>query len=176
MSGLELNKIAGAILLAALIGMVGGKIADLLYRPVLDPHQRGYKVDVKDINTSDTSQPSDPMANLDIEELMKSANADSGQKIFKKCMSCHTINKGGYAKVGPNLWNIVGALKISSPDFAYSSAMRKMGGKWDLESLFKFLHKPQSYIPGTKMSFIGLKDPKDIANVIAYLLSNSDKK
>jgi cytochrome c len=89
-------------------------------------------------------------------------------------MSCHTINKDGPTKVGPNLWNIVGAPKISSPNFAYSSAMQKAGGIWDIPSLFQFLHKPQTFIPGTKMSFIGLNNPQDIANVIAYLKLNSN--
>jgi cytochrome c len=174
MSGLELNKIAASILLASLIGMVGGKIADLLYRPILDPEKRGYQVEVKDIVANNVA-PVDPMANLDIESLMKTANADAGAQIFKKCMSCHTINKGGVAKVGPNLWNIVGAQKISANGFAYSAAIQQVGGIWDLDSLFKFLHKPQAYIPGTKMSFIGLSNPQDIANVIAYLKQNSDK-
>jgi cytochrome c len=175
MSGLELNKIAAAILLAALIGMIGGKIADLLYKPILDPEKRGYQVEVKDNQNNGANPHIDPMANLDIPSLMKLANADAGQQIFKKCMSCHTVNKGGINKVGPNLWNIVGANKISSPTFSYSSAMIAKGGVWNLESLFKFIHKPQVFVPGTKMSFIGLNNPQDIANVIAYLIQNSDK-
>ena len=175
MSGIELNKIAASILLAALVGMIGGKIADLLYRPVLDPEKRGYQIEVKDIADSNSTAQIDPMANLDIESLMKSANSEAGQQIFKKCMSCHTIAKGGQTKVGPNLWGVVDSSKISVLGFSYSSAMKSAGGIWDIPSLFKFLHKPQLYIPGTKMSFIGLSNIQDIANVIAYLKQNSDK-
>jgi cytochrome c len=176
MSGLELNKIAAAILLAALVGMISGKIADLLYQPILDPEKRGYQVEITNVENNSDQTPIDPMANLDIETIMKSANADAGQQVFKKCLSCHTINKGGPIKVGPNLWNIVGASKISAEGFSYSAAMKSAGGIWDLPSLFKFLHKPQAYIKGTKMSFIGLNNPQDIANVIAYLMKNSDKQ
>ena len=75
----------------------------------------------------------------------------------------------GANKVGPNLWGIVGAKKARRSDFLYSKAMTNKGGRWTKEELYHFLHKPSKYLPGTKMSFVGISKAEDISNVIAYL-------
>ena len=174
MSGIELNKIVAAILLAALIAMLSGKIANLLYRPVLDPEQRGYKIESSDESTMDEEdKPVDHLANLNIEELMTHANSNKGKVVFKKCLTCHTINKDAHNKIGPNLWNIVNNKKANKI-YSYSKPLLSKGGNWDYLSLFHFIYKPQKYIPGTKMSFIGIRNFEDIVNLIKYLESNSD--
>ena len=167
MSGLELNKIVAAILLASLITMLVGVVSNTLYKPKLEVTQRGYQIEVAEDSSSDIPvQPKEP---LNIEGLMANANAESGAKTIKKCVACHSFNQGGASKVGPNLWKIVSAQKGKKLGYPYSKAMLAAGGNWDNESLFHFLKRPGQYMPGTKMSFAGIRKPEDIANVIAYL-------
>ncbi|NBV06002.1 MAG: cytochrome c family protein [Proteobacteria bacterium] len=106
---------------------------------------------------------------IDLATMMKTADFDRGAKIFKKCMSCHSIGKGEAAKVGPNLYGIVGRARGSFAGFSYSAAMKAKGGSWDAESINQFITKPKDYLPGTKMGFAGLKKPQDRADVILYL-------
>jgi cytochrome c len=168
MSGFELNKIAGSILLASLIAMVSATVVNILYKPNLHPKQRGYEIAVSnDQNTSNA--PPAPETPLDIPALMKIANADVGEVIVKKCVACHSLDKGGPNKVGPHLWNVIGRAKGSVEGYNYSAAMTAKGGKWDYEDLFHMLHKPSQFLPGTKMSFAGISKPEDVANVIEYL-------
>lgn len=97
------------------------------------------------------------------------ASADAGKDVFGKCKACHTIDKDGKNGAGPNLWDIVGRARASHPGFAYSDALKAKAGNWDYAGLAQFIHKPAAYAPGTKMSFAGLADDKDLANLIAYL-------
>ncbi|HJK86663.1 MAG TPA: cytochrome c family protein [Candidatus Megaira endosymbiont of Nemacystus decipiens] len=168
MSGLELNKIIAAILLASLIAMLSGFVANILYKPKLEIAERGFKVEVDDVSSDENTKKDEP---VDIAKLMAQANAENGSKLIKKCVSCHSFNKGGANKIGPNLWNVVDSAKASNTDFAYSKAFLALRGSdnWDVESLYLFLNKPSRYVPGTKMSFVGIRKPQDIADVIAYL-------
>ncbi len=168
MSGFELNKLIASILLASLIAMLVGTLVNILYKPILSPAQRGYKVAVtedSDIVANNTT----PETPIDVPALMKLANAEAGSNVAKKCMACHTLGKGEPHKVGPNLWNIVGETKGVREGYKFSPALTAKGGKWTEEDLFHFLHKPRLFIPGTKMSFVGLDKPQDIANVIEFL-------
>jgi len=110
----------------------------------------------------------------EITPLLASADIDNGEKLFKKCASCHTNNKGGENKVGPAMWGIVDRAKGSSEGFAYSGALANFGGNWSVEELNKFLLKPKQYIEGTKMNFNGLKKDEDRADLIKYLSSLAD--
>jgi cytochrome c len=172
MSGLELNKIVAAILLSSLIAMLVGFTANIIYKPKLQADTRGYKVDVLEVEETNKVEATEKP--IDIAELMSKANATEGEKIAKKCISCHSFEKGGPNKIGPNLWNIVNGPTAHRSDFVYSKVLMERKGKWDVESLFAFLHKPSKFLPGTKMSFIGLSKPEDIANMIAYLQTNSE--
>ncbi|MDP4708722.1 MAG: cytochrome c family protein [Rickettsiaceae bacterium] len=165
-SGLELNKIAAAILLASLIAMVVGVVSNALYKPKLEIAERGYQIEVAEDDGASTATEE---VELNIEELMAAANAEAGAKTIKKCVACHTFDQGGANKVGPNLWKIINAQKGKRPGFAYSKVMAEVGGIWDEQQLFDFLKKPGKYLPGTKMSFAGIRKPEDIADVIAYL-------
>jgi cytochrome c len=94
--------------------------------------------------------------------------------IAKQCMACHNFAKGGPNMVGPNLWGVLGGPHAHKKDYSYSDAMKNFKGTWDYESVNKFIHKPQEFVPGTKMGFAGLKKVQDRADVIAWLRLQSD--
>ncbi len=173
MSGIELNKIVASILLASLIAMMVGFIANILYKPILHP-ERGYNVEVTESSNNVSEAKSDLEQSIDVAELMKNANAEAGKNIAKKCLMCHSFDKDGANKIGPDLWNIVGKEKAKTENYKYSTALSSKGGIWDEDNLFHFLHKPSQYIKGTKMSFAGLNKPQDIANVIMFLKTLHD--
>lgn len=106
-------------------------------------------------------------------ERLAAASVEKGQEAAKKCLTCHTFNQGGGVKVGPNLYGVVGRPKASFPGFAYSDGMKSQGGAWTYEDLDKFLTKPSAMVAGTKMTFAGLPDSSERADVIAYLRSVS---
>ena len=107
-------------------------------------------------------------------DLLATASLENGEKIYKKCGSCHNYNKGGKSKLGPNLWDIINRPKANSQGFAYSDALAKFGGSWTYEELNNFLYKPKEYIKGTKMNFAGLKNTQDRADIILFLREQSD--
>ncbi len=176
MSGREYNKIAAGILVASLIAMISGKVVDILYQPNLNPSQRGYvvHVDQQQSDGSEAAAPAPEVFQIDIKALMAKASAEIGAGIYTKCAVCHTKEKGGPNRVGPNLWEIVGRKKASHEGYSYSSSLTAIGGEWDYDGLAHFIHKPSSYAKGTKMSFAGISKPDDIANLIAYLRTLSD--
>lgn len=110
----------------------------------------------------------------DVSALLASADAIAGAKTFRKCKSCHTTKKGGKNRVGPNLWDVVGRAKASAAGYNFSGVLKGLGGAWTYRDLDAFLASPKGFAKGTKMSFAGLKKPKDRAAVIIYLRSLSD--
>ena len=109
-----------------------------------------------------------------IESLLASANIESGKKVAKKCMQCHTFEQGGKTKLGPNLWGVFGSQIARLSNYSYSKALRSKNNEfWTVENLNKFIYKPKDFAKGTKMSFAGLKKTKDRVNLIAYI---SDQK
>lgn len=172
MSGFEWNKIAGAVLLAGLIAMVVGTVADSLYQPVLEPEKRGYEIAVAS-DVEETAGVTVKEEIIDVPTLLASADPESGKKVSKKCATCHSFDQGGPNKVGPGLWGIVGNSKAAHDGFTYSEALQTQSGKWDYDALFAFLKAPKKYVPGTKMAFAGISKPKDIADLVVYLRSLS---
>lgn len=171
MKDLELNKIAAAILVAGIIFMVSSNVANILYPSGQPAKNRGYLIEVNSSAeaSSKQAQQAKPQEEVDIKALLAAADVTNGEKQFKKCAMCHTINPGGPNRVGPNLHAIFGANKASKPGFAYSDAMKAKGGNWNEEALYEFIENPKLYVPGTKMAFAGIKKPQEIADLIAYL-------
>jgi cytochrome c len=173
MDSFEVNKIIAAILMVALLVIGLGKIADSVFH-VKKPKNPGYQVEVEKQLTSDTSQMVEAEEKIDIAAVMALGDVANGEKIFKKCAACHSINKGGKNKIGPALYNVVDRKVGSIDGYKYSKTLASYGKDWTFEELNGYLQKPASYLKGTKMSFAGLKKEKDRASVIKYLNQNSD--
>ena len=151
MSSFEINKIMGAIFSVALLILIITNIADTLYH-----EKENDNVELSEVN---------------IEERLANADINQGLKIIKKCEACHTLDMGGKNKLGPNLHNVVSRKIASVENFKYSKALLELNDNWNNENLDRFLENPKKWAPGTKMIFIGLKDPLDRANIIKYLQS-----
>ena len=173
MDSFELNKIIAAILMVALLVIGLGKISDGIFH-VKKPKTPGYQVEVENQLTSGTSQATAIVEKIDIAAVMALGDIVSGEKIFKKCVACHSIKKGGKNKIGPALYNVVGRVVGGVDDYKYSKALASYGKEWTFEELNGFLKKPSSYLKGTKMSYAGLRKEKDRASIIKYLNQNSD--
>ena len=173
MDSFELNKIIAAVLMVVLLVIGLGKIADGVFH-VKKPENPGYRVEVESKLTLNASQTLEVVKKIDIATVMASGDLSSGEKIFKKCAACHSINKGGKNKIGPALYNVVGRAVGGVDDYKYSKALASYGKEWTFEELNGFLTKPSSYLKGTKMSYAGLRKEKDRASVIQYLNQNSD--
>jgi cytochrome c len=172
MNSFEFNKIAGAFLMSLLIITVIGHIGNFIIpKPVVSHEDAGHEVNAEAQTAAAPAAPAKPIA-----ELLKTASAEEGAKIFKtKCTSCHNSDKGGANKVGPNLWNIVGDAKADPAlGFNFSDAMKAKGGDWTYDDLSAFLINPKGFVPGTRMTFVGLKKDEERANVIAFLRAQAD--
>ena len=181
MSGLEVNKIIAAIIMAILIIFLISNVGDLIVN--IDKEKQGKNankietfavVDSKDMEKNNSEQVKKLESIEQISPLLINASLEKGEKLFKKCGSCHNYKKEGANKVGPNLWNIINRAKASSEGFAYSTALSTLGGKWTYEELAQFLYKPKDYVKGTKMNFSGLKKVEDRANIVFFLREQSD--
>ncbi len=115
-----------------------------------------------------------PASAADLEARLAAADPGRGKKVFRKCAACHTVEKGGRKKIGPNLWGIVGAPAGAREGFRYSRAMAAFGGSWTPERLDAYLTKPRALVKGGSMSFVGLKRGRDRADVIAFLNEMGD--
>ena len=173
MDSFELNKIIAAILMVALLVIGLDKMADGIFL-VKKPKKPGYKIEVESQLSSEISQATEVVEKIDINAIMVLGDITSGEKIFKKCAACHSINKGGKNKIGPALYNVVGRAVGGVDDYKYSKALASYGKGWTFEELNGFLTKPSSYLKGTKMSYAGLRKETDRASVIKYLNQNSD--
>ena len=177
MSGLEVNKIIAAIIMAILIVLAISKVGDLVVKKQGKNDVKkvtAYIIDLPETNASQSENLKKFEVLEPISPLLMNASLEKGKKLFKKCGSCHNYEKGSANKVGPNLWNIINRPKASVNGFAYSKALVDIGGKWTYEELSEFLYKPKQYAEGTKMNFSGLKKAEDRANLIFFLRDHSD--
>lgn len=168
----EANKIAGAILAAMILAMVSGIISNMLVHPKL-LEQPAYAIaggEAVSAGPAAAAAGPDPVA-----PLFASADINAGKDKAKLCITCHSFDKGGPNRIGPNLYGIVGdEIAHDRGGFAFSEALKGKGGTWTVDNLNTWLWKPQTFARGTKMTFIGLPKAQDRANVIAYLNSLSD--
>lgn len=108
-----------------------------------------------------------------LDDRLAKANPAKGQAVFARCGTCHTVEEGGAAKIGPNLWAIIDRPVASVDGFAYSDALKEYGGTWELERLDAFLADPAGTIAGTRMMVPGVTDDAERADLIAYLNQHS---
>jgi len=167
MWSMNTNKYLGGLIVVAWLLLIVDFVGDHLIPPV-EPvvskaSAESVPVDKTAVKTTASEQP--------LNVLLASASIDRGKKVAKKCVSCHTFEKSGKNKVGPNLYDIIGKTRGAVSGFTYSGAIKAMGGKWGFDDLNQFLAKPKKFMPGTKMSFSGVKKSGDRAALILYLRS-----
>ena len=173
MDSFELNKVAGAVLVAGIFLMVTGIIG----RALVSPEHEEKPVIVAtgaEAPAAPSGGEAAPAAIEPIAPLLANANVDAGKTAARQCQTCHSLEKGGPNKVGPDLWDVIGRKRAGHEGFAYSKAMQDKGGEWDYESLNHFLQSPQGFVKGTKMTFAGIRKAETRADVIAYLRTLSD--
>ena len=173
MDSFEINKIVAAILMVALLIIGISKLSDSIFH-VKKPEKPGYVVEVDEVTTASVKKDSSEDVEVDIAALMAMGDVISGEKIFKKCAACHSINKGGKNNIGPALYNVVGRKVGGVADYKYSKALIAYDKEWTFEELNGFLIKPAKWIRGTKMAYAGLRRESDRASVIKYLNQSSD--
>lgn len=173
MNSFELNKIAGAVLFCLLIIMGVNQFGNMLIHPktLAEP---AFRIEVAEEAPKGGAPAAAEEQDPPVAGLLAAASADAGKKAFGKCAACHSVDKGGAAKVGPNLFDIVQSPKGHMAGFAYSDAIKKTEGAWTYDNLYTFLKNPKAYAPGTKMAYAGSKSAKERADLIAYLRSLSD--
>ena len=175
MDSFEINKIIASILLVALLIIGISKISNIIFK-VDKLDSSAYKVELPDDGAKQISGENTMKADdkVDISALMALGDIAHGEKVFKKCSACHSIEAGGGNKIGPALYNVVGRKIAAVEDYKYSKALVEYKKNWSFEELNGFLIKPQKWIKGTKMAYAGLRKEKDRASVILYLNKYSD--
>ena len=168
MDSFELNKFAGAILGVLLFVMSVNILTGALFSP-RKPAVPGYDLPAPAEETAAAAGAGPQAAAEPLPVLLAKADVGKGQASFKKCAACHTAEKGGPNKVGPNLYGVVGKPKGQVPGFNYSGPLKGKGGDWSYEELNAFIQNPKAHIPGTIMAFAGIPQAGERADLLAYL-------
>lgn len=167
------NKIAGAVLGTALLVFGLNELSGAIFATE-HPEKPGFAIEVADATTGGGGEATAGAEEKPLTELLASADAAKGEAAHKKCLACHDFTKGGPNKTGPNLWDVVERPIASHEGFAYSDGLKAHSGdKWTYENIFKFIHNPKEFAPGTKMT-LAVKSPTERANILAYLRTLSD--
>lgn len=167
----EMNKVFAAVLVAGIVASLSGFIAGQLV-----PSEKIAEdaVAIESAAESTAGGVAAPAGPEPILAMIAAADVAKGEKLSKVCAACHSFDKGGVMKIGPNLWNTVNGPKAHIAGFSYSQGLKSMGGKWTYDALNHFFWKPKAYIADTKMTFVGLKKPEDRAALIAWLRMQAD--
>lgn len=168
MDSFEANKIFGALLGTVFVLFGGSLVAENIFHSEI-PEQPGYAIVAPEPTEGGAAAPEA----VPIATLLQDADAEAGSTVFRRCQACHSNEDGAPAGVGPHLWNVVNREVAHDPGFSYSAAMTAFaeGGavSWDYQHLNDFLVNPRAHIPGTAMSFAGIQNDGDRADLIAYL-------
>jgi cytochrome c len=162
------NTIAGWVLFAGIVALGSSIVAGEVFHSER-PEKMGYPIAGVVEEGAGAAEAEKP-----IEFYLASADPAKGEQVFKKCAACHNADKGGANQLGPNLWGVLGEPIGQGRGFDFSAALSKVGGTWNWDNLSKWLTSPKAFAPGTKMTFAGLSNPEDRANVIAFLNQHSD--
>ena len=175
MDSFEINKLIGGLLGTVFVIFSVGIVSDSLFASPA-PEKPGYVIEAAEPAEGGAEAPAAKA--VPIADLLAKADPKKGEAIFKKCQACHSGEKGGPNKVGPDLWSVVDRPVGEHQGFAYSSGMKEFskGGseKWTYDNLNHFLTSPKNFVKGTAMGFAGLKKDDERADLIAFLRTLSD--
>jgi cytochrome c len=160
------NTIAGWVLFSGIVALGLASVSSHFFQANKPhrPDKMGYEIE------GVVSSEEGGAAEVPIATLLASADVAAGEASFKKCASCHTIAQGAANGIGPNLWAVMGKpIGKAAAGYAYSAALSGKGGNWTFENMDPWLKSPKAFAPGTKMTFAGLGNPQERANVMAYL-------
>jgi len=160
------NTIAGWVLFAGIVALGASIVTGETFHGERPEHM-GYPIEGVVEEGAGAAEAEKPIA-----FYLASADPAAGEQVFKKCTACHNADKGGANALGPNLWGVLGEpIGKGANGFPFSPALSGVGGAWDFDSLNHWLTSPKKFAPGTKMTFAGLSNPQDRADVMLFLNS-----
>ncbi len=157
------NTIAGWVLGAGIVFLGATLVTGELFKSER-PEAMGFPIEGVQEESEGGAAAEQPIA-----FYLQTADAGRGEAVFRKCGACHNADQGGANGLGPNLYGTLGNTVAHRPDFNYSEALRGHGGTWDWETMSQWLHSPRTFAQGTRMTFAGLSDPQDRADVMLFL-------
>src|SRR3990170_2412327 len=160
------TTIAGWVLFAGIIALGSSIVSSEVFHDER-PKTMGYPIEGVVVEGEEAE------AERPIAVYLAAADPAKGEQVFKKCAACHNADPGGPNALGPNLYCVMGKPHAAHPGFAFSDALKGVPGTWTWDAMSAWLANPKKYAPGTKMTFAGLGNPQDRADVMAFLNARS---